>query len=140
VLQAAPTCASDGSRLRAFILHAFGKRESALVRLHRNSCSLPSSSGIQVIIKFNMRSFLFDEISANETRYCDLLRLLKARLGSEILDHARLMDNGRILRMGETLEQAGVMGCCILEVFLCNPGGAKLRSRTHAHTSTNQST
>jgi len=44
VLQAAPTCASDGSRFRAFILHAFGKRESALVRLHRNSCSLPSSS------------------------------------------------------------------------------------------------
>jgi len=35
------------------------------------------------------------------------------------------MENGRILRMGETLEQAGLMDSCTLEVILCNPAGMR---------------
>jgi hypothetical protein len=60
---------------------------------------------IQVIIKFDKRCFLFDRISTKDTRCSDLFPLLPARIGSEIPEHARLMENGRILRMGETLEQ-----------------------------------
>jgi hypothetical protein len=58
---------------------------------------------IQVIIKDDKRCFLFDEISTKDTRCSDLFPLVQARLGFP--GHARLMENGRILRMGETLEQ-----------------------------------
>ncbi len=68
-------------------------------------CSESIPGVIQVIIKYNKRCFLFDEISTNDTRCSDLFPLLQARLGFKIPGHARLMENGRILRMGETLEQ-----------------------------------
>jgi hypothetical protein len=74
---------------------------SSLVDLY--SESIPGV--IQVIIKYDKRCFLFEEISTKDTRCSDLFPLLQSRLGSEIPEHARLMENWRILRMGETLEQ-----------------------------------
>jgi hypothetical protein len=74
---------------------------SSLVDLY--SESIPGV--IQVIIKFDKRCFLFDGISTKDTRCSDLFPLLQERLGFKIPGHARLMENGRILRMGETLEQ-----------------------------------
>ena len=107
------------------MLHALDQIESALVKLQRNSYSLQqdlmpiflgayissfvdlyseSSPGvIQVIIKYDKRCFLFDEISTKDTRCSDLFPPVQARLGFP--GHARLIENGRILRMGKTLEQ-----------------------------------
>ncbi len=74
---------------------------SSLVDLY--SESIPGA--IQVVIRFDKRCFLFDGISTKDTKCSDLFPLLPARIGFKIPGHARLMENGRILRMGETLEQ-----------------------------------
>ena len=112
---------------------------------------------IQVIIKFDKRCFLFDGISTKDTRCSDLFPLLQARLGFKIPGHARLMENGRIkpphfengrdTRTGASgnesrdqvlfccslfCAQAGLMDSCTLEVFLCNPAGARIGARTRA--------
>ena len=134
---------------------------------------------IQITIKYDKQSFVFNNIS-RKARCRDLFSLFKERMGSKIPSNARMMGNGRFLRMCETIEevrleysarhsqdsicvamppsrtycfidefvklawslcvalvpsppspvfmlcyQAGLTGHCILEVHLCQPGGAR---------------
>jgi hypothetical protein len=60
----------------------------------------------QVTINYDKRFFLFDRIS-KKARLSELLSPLKARLGSESKNpvHVRLMRNGRLLEINETMEQ-----------------------------------
>ena len=59
---------------------------------------------MQVTVKYDKQFFVVDSISKS-ARCSDLLPLLKARLGTKIPGSARLMKNGRFLRMDETIEE-----------------------------------
>mmetsp|Transcript_55797 Transcript_55797/g.116723 ORF Transcript_55797/g.116723 Transcript_55797/m.116723 type:complete len:83 (+) Transcript_55797:185-433(+) len=80
---------------------------------------------MQVTIKFNKRFLVLEVISRNAL-CSDLLPLLKAQLGSMMPLDARLMENGRFLRMSERIEEADLTGHCILEVIPGQPGGASV--------------
>ena len=62
---------------------------------------------IQITIKYDKQSFVFDNIS-RKARCRDLFSLFKERMGSKIPSNARMMGNGRFLRMCETIEEVRV--------------------------------
>ena len=59
---------------------------------------------MQVTVKYDKQYFVFDSIS--KSALCsELFPRLKARLGTKIPGSARLMGNGRFLRIDETIEE-----------------------------------
>ena len=59
---------------------------------------------IQITIKYDKQSFVFANIS-RKTHCGDLFALFKERLGSKIPSNARMIGNGRFLRMRETVQE-----------------------------------
>ena len=59
---------------------------------------------MQVTVKYDEQFFVFDSVSKS-ARCSELFSLLNARLGTKIPGSARLMKNGRFLRMDETIEE-----------------------------------
>jgi len=78
----------------------------------------------QVTIKCDKRIFVFDWISRN-TQCSDLLSMLEVRLAVKIPGNARLMENGRVIGMSKSIEEAGLIGSCILEVEFGISGGMR---------------
>ena len=59
---------------------------------------------MQITIKYDKQSFVFDNIS-RKARCGDLFSLFKERIGSKIPSNARMMSDGSFLRMCETIEE-----------------------------------
>jgi hypothetical protein len=83
---------------------------SVLVKLHLHFCLSPESNLIQLTFKYEKQTFVFDGISS-KARCSDLLPRLTALLGSGIPANVRLMQNGRFIRMHQTIEEVRQRQC-----------------------------
>jgi hypothetical protein len=77
---------------------------------------------VPVTIKYGEKYLAFDSIPRN-AQCGDLIPFLELRLGSKVPRNARLMVNGRFLKMHETVDEAGLIGHSTIEVSVPIRGG-----------------
>jgi tetratricopeptide (TPR) repeat protein len=104
--------------LAALARAAWGRRRRAGPR----PTSLNDSNAVPATIKYGEKYLAFDSIPRN-AQCGDLIPFLELRLGSKVPRNARLMVNGRFLKMHETVDEAGLIGHSTIEVSVPIRGG-----------------
>jgi len=82
------------------------------------------SDMIQVTIKCDKQIFVFDWISRN-AQCSDLLSMLEVRMAIKIPGNAQLMENGRFIGISKSIDEAGLIESCTLEVEFGISGGMR---------------